>query len=162
MATMTEQEKIDWDNLYQYVRKLLGYDETMALPKFMVVRLKGLTEGKFIANNRTKPMAQYSFNTVYLTFVYCKNEIQRVLQTKSFKNEQHKFNYIMAIVENNINDVVIKLRNAKKSKEVAERQIQKIDIDIPTVLVGNNNGSNTTNTDDNLNSKFNDLTKEMW
>ena len=68
----------------------------------------------------------------------------------------------MAIVENNINDVVIKLRNAKKSKEVAERQIQKIDIDIPTVLVGNNNGSNATNTDDNINSKFNDLTKEMW
>ena len=157
MATMTEQEKIDWDNLYQYVRKLLGYDETMALPKFMVVRLKGLTEGKFIANNRTKPMAQYSFNTVYLTFVYCKNEIQRVLQTKSFKNEQHKFNYIMAIVENNINDVVIKLRNAKK----VEKKIKKTEIIDYEIKVDKNinNDSKSKKTDSKT---FNSLTDNLW
>ena len=157
MATMTEQEKIDWDNLYQYVRKLLGYDETMALPKFMVVRLKGLTEGKFIANNRTKPMAQYSFNTVYLTFVYCKNEIKRVLQTKSFKNEQHKFNYIMAIVENNINDVVIKLRNAKK----VEKKIKKTEIIDYEIKVDKNinNDSKSKKTDSKT---FNSLTDNLW
>ena len=154
---MTEQEKIDWDNLYQYVRKLLGYDETMALPKFMVVRLKGLTEGKFIANNKTKPMAQYSFNTVYLTFVYCKNEIQRVLQTKSFKNEQHKFNYIMAIVENNINDVVIKLRNAKK----VEKKIKKTEIIDYEIKVDKNinNDSKSKKTDSKT---FNSLTDNLW
>ena len=157
MATMTEQEKIDWDNLYQYVRKLLGYDETMALPKFMVVRLKGLTKGKFIANNRTKPMAQYSFNTVYLTFVYCKNEIQRVLQTKSFKNEQNKFNYIMAIVENNINDVVIKLRNAKK----VEKKIEKTEIIDYEIKVDKNinNDSKSKKTDSKT---FNSLTDNLW
>ena len=162
MAKVTDKGKQDFDKLYQYVKKILGYSDDMALPKFMVLRLKGLTEGKFMANKKTKSKASYDYYTIYLTFIYCKDKIQKALQTKKFTNEQNKFNYIMAIVENNINDVVIKLKNAKKSKEVAERQIQKIDIDIHTVLVGNNNGSNATNTDNNLNHKFNDLTKEMW
>ena len=157
---MTEQEKIDWDNLYQYVRKLLGYDETMALPRFMVLRLKGLKEGKFIANKKNKTTAQYDYKTIYLTFIYCKDKIHKALQTKSFTSEQNKFNYIMAIVENNINDVVIKLRNAKKSKQIAEKQVEKIEIDIIPTTQLNQNGK--ISIDENLNSKFNDLTKEMW
>lgn len=160
MATMTEQEKIDWDNLYQYVKKILGYDDTMALPKFVVMRLKGLSEGKYYANKKTRSMAQYDYKTIYLTFVYCKDKVVKALQTKNFKNEQNRFNYIMAIVENNINDVVIKLRNAKKSKQIAEKQVAKIEIDIiPTTQLNQNS---KISIDENLNSKFNDLTKEMW
>ena len=66
----------------------------------------------------------------------------------------------MAIVENNINDVVIKLKNAKKSKEVAQRQIDKVEIDIlPTT---NNSKKETVDTTNTNNLKFTDLTKEMW
>ena len=125
MAKITDKEKQEFEKLYQYVKKLLGYDEGMALPKFMVMRLKGLKDGKFIANNKTKTMANYDYNIIYLTFVYCKDKIQQALQTKRFTNEQNKFNYILAIVNNNINDVVIRLKNAKK----AEEKINKIEIE---------------------------------
>ena len=160
MAKVTDKEKQEFDKLYQYVKKILGYSDDMALPKFMVLRLKGLTEGKFMANKKTTSKASYDYYTIYLTFIYCKDKIQKALQTKKFANEQNKFNYIMAIVENNINDVVIRLKNAKKSKQVAEKQVEKIEIDIPTHMV--NEETKVDTVDVNLNSKFNDLTKEMW
>ena len=160
MGKITDKEKQDFDKLYQYVKKILGYSDDMALPKFMVLRLKGLTEGKFMANKKTTSKASYDYYTIYLTFIYCKDKIQKALQTKSFTNEQNKFNYIMAIVENNINDVVIKLKNAKKSKQIAEKQVEKIEIDITPTIQPNQNGK--ISIDENLNSKFNDLTKGMW
>ena len=160
MATMTDIEKQDFETLYKYVKKILGYDDDMALSKFMVLRLKGLSEGKFHANKKIKSTANYDYKTIYLTFVYCKMDIQKALQTKTFQNEQNKFNYIMAIVENNINDVVIKLKNAKKSKEVAQRQIDKVEIDILSTT--NNSKKETVNTTNENNLKFTDLTKEMW
>lgn len=156
MATMTEQEKIDWDNLYQYVKKILDYDDTMVLPKFVVMRLKGLSEGKYYANKKTKSMAQYDYKTIYLTFVYCKDKIQKALQTKSFTSEQNKFNYIMAIVENNINDVVIKLRNAKK----AEEKIEKTEIVDYEIKVDKNNPKSKPNRTDS--KTFNFLTDDLW
>lgn len=160
MATMTDKEKKDFETLYQYVKKILGYGDDMALSKFMVLRLKGLSEGKFHANKKVKATASYDYNTIYLTFVYCKADIQRALQTKTFQSEQNKFNYIMAIVENNINDVVMRLKNAKKSKEVAKKQIDKIEINtLPTTNHSNKPSNDATN---KKNIKFTDLTKEMW
>lgn len=47
---MSEKELQDWNELYQYVKSILGYDENQALSKNMVLRLKGLTTGKFIEN----------------------------------------------------------------------------------------------------------------
>ena len=160
MAKITDKEKQEFDKLYQYVKKLLGYDETMALPKFMVMRLKGLKDGKFIANNKTTTMANYDYNTILLTFMFCKDKIQQALQGKKFTSEQNKFNYILAIVNNNINDVVIRMKNAKKSKQIAEKQVEKIEIDITPTTRPNQNDK--ISIDENLNSKFNDLTKGMW
>lgn len=161
MSKMTQQEKADFDTLYQYVKiKILGYSEDMALPKFMIMRLKGLSDGKFYANNKTKSTAKYDYRTIYLTFIYCKDKIHKALQTKKFTNEQNKFNYIMAIVENNINDVVIKLNNANKSKQVAQKQIEKIQIDIPTHTTTE---QTTVKTDsEQPKTKFNNLTEGMW
>lgn len=161
MSKMTEQDKTEFDKLYQYVKtKVLGYTGDMALPKFMVMRLKGLSDGKFYANNKTNSTAKYDYNTIYLTFVFCKDKIQNALQTKKFTNEQNKFNYIMAIVENNINDVVIRIKKTDKSKQIAQKQIEKIQIDIPTHQIL----EQPTNTANNIkpNSKFNNLTEGMW
>lgn len=157
---MTNNEKQEFDKLYEYVKKILGYGEDMALPKFMVMRLKGLSEGKFYCNNKVKKTAQYSYQTILLTFMYSKDKINKALQTKSFDNEQSKFNYIMAIIQNNINDVVIRLKNAKKSETVAKKQIDKIEIDITPNIQSKQNGK--ISVDENANSKFNNLTKGMW
>ena len=157
MAKITDKEKQDFDKLYHYVKKILGYNEDMVLPKFMVMRLKGLQTGKFYANNKTKTMANYDYNTIYLTFVYSKDKIQQALQTKKFDNEQNKFNYIMAIVQNNINEVVIRLKNAKK----AEQKIQTAEIpDYDIKVDKNKEHSNQPNK--SKDTTFNSLTNNLW
>lgn len=157
MAKMTEKDKQDWDTLYAYVKKILNYDETMALPKFVVMRLKGLSEGKYYANKKTKTMAQYDYHTIYLTFVFCKDKIQQALQTKNFANEQAKFNYVFAIVNNNINDVVLRLKKAKK----VEKKIENSEIVDYEIKVNKNTNSNTKSKKTDFNT-FASLTNDLW
>ena len=125
---LTEKEKQDWDLLYAYVKSnIMGYDQNQALPSAMVLRLKGLLSGKFIENNNVEDKANYSYETILNTFKFCSPTIQNALRTKSFQNEQHKFLYITKIVEQNINDVYIRMRNIEKAKEEAKN----ITIEIP-------------------------------
>lgn len=117
---MTEQELADWDELYEYVRtKVMGYDKNQSLEPYIVLRLKGLVDGKTIANNKHKNKAHYSYKLILLTFKYCNSSIQRAVGRIVFKDTCGKFNYIMRIVENNINTVYMRMKNAEKAKEEA-------------------------------------------
>lgn len=168
MSKESKNNVKDFDKLYQYVKKeIMGYNSDMALPKFMVMRLKGLSEGKFYANNKIKSKAHYDYQTIYLTFMFCKDKIYKALQTKKFTSEQNKFNYIMAIIENNINDVVIRIQKLKQSKDKSQKYIQNINIDLPNNSCVDNkkdsvNKKNISSSHNQLNNKFNNLTKEMW
>ena len=117
---MTEKQKQDWENLYYYVKNLLGYDENQALSSTMVLRLKGLSTNKFIENNNIQDGANYSYEVILNTFKFCKLDIDKALRTNRFQNEQHKFLYITKIVENNINNVYMKMKNSQKAKEEAK------------------------------------------
>ena len=117
---LTEKEIMDWDALYQHVKNIMGYDANQSLSTQMVLRLKGLLVNKFIENNNIADGANYSYETILNTFKFCSPEIQRALRTNNFKNEQHKFNYILKIVEGNINDVYVRMKNLKKAKEEAK------------------------------------------
>lgn len=118
---MTEEEKVAWENLYNYVKsKIMGYDENQALSSTMVLRLKGLLTNKFIENNNITSTANYSYETILNTFKFCSPDIQKALRTNRFVDEQHKFNYILKIVEKNINTVYMKMKNAQKAKEEAK------------------------------------------
>ena len=118
---MTEQEKLDWDELYTYVRKnIMGYDDNQALSSSMVLRLKGLLVNKFMENNNIKDTANYSFKTILNTFKFCSHDIHNALRTNIFKDEMHKFNFVLKIVERNINNVYIRMKNAEKAKEEAK------------------------------------------
>ena len=117
---MTEKEKQDWEALYFYVKNLLGYDENQSLSSTMVLRLKGLLTNKFMENNNIESTANYSYEVILNTFRYCSPDIQRALRTNNFKDESHKFNYILKIVEKNINTVYMKMKNAEKAKEEAK------------------------------------------
>ena len=126
---MSEEEKIAWDALYTYVRKnIMGYDDNQALSSTMVLRLKGLSTNKFIENNNIQDGANYSYEVVLNTFKFCSPEISKALRTCNFQNEQHKFLYITKIVENNINNVYIRMKNIEKAKEEAKNTT----IDAPT------------------------------
>lgn len=118
---MTDEEKIAWDNLYTYVRKnIMGYDDNQALSSAMVLRLKGLLTNKFMENNNIKNTANYSYETILNTFKYSSFDIQKALRSNNFKDEKHKFNYILKIVEQNINTVYVKMKNVEKAKEEAK------------------------------------------
>ena len=117
---MNEKDKQDWENLYYYVKNLLGYDENQALSSTMVLRLKGLLTNKFIENNNISSTANYSYETILNTFKFCSPEISKALRTNRFADEQHKFNYILKIVEKSINTVYMKMKNLEKAKEEAK------------------------------------------
>ena len=126
---MTEEEKIAWDELYTYVRKnIMNYDDNQALSNAMVLRLKGLLTNKFMENNNIKSTANYSYETILNTFKYSSLDIQRALRTNNWADEMHKFNYVLKIVEKNINTVYVKMKNVQKAKEEAKN----IAIEAPT------------------------------
>jgi len=121
MAKMTEKEKKDWDELYQYIKlDIFEYDKSQKLPSYMVLRLKGLKEGKFMANKKTTSMADYEYQHILYTFKINKMKIKQIVRSQDFKNEQHKFNTIMIIIEKEINDVVNRLKQVVKSEEKVE------------------------------------------
>lgn len=125
---MSAEEKIAWENLYNYVKiNVMGYDENQALSSAMVLRLKGLLSGKFIENKNIASTANYSYEVILNAFKYCKPDIDRALRTNNFHDEQHKFNYLLKIVEKSINTVYVRMRNVQKAKEEAKN----IMVDVP-------------------------------
>lgn len=150
MAKMTIEEKKQWDDLYWYVKKeIMLYDENQSLPNNIVLRLKGLTQGKLLANNNTENKAKYTYEIVLYAFKISKPAIFNALYGKTFNNEISKFIYIAAIVENNINDVYLRISNAKKSQEKTEV------INIDTVC--HEGAEYTRKTNDQVNKKLEGL-----
>lgn len=118
---MTEIEKQQWNDLYQYVKKeILLYDESQSIPSSLVLRLKGLAKGKYIENKNIEDRAKYSYEVVLYTFQICKPKIINAILGKDFNSEQGKFSYICKIVENSLNDVYMRLKQAKKTEEKTE------------------------------------------
>lgn len=121
---MTEEEKVAWENLYYYVKSnIMGYDENQALSSTMVLRLKGLLTNKFIENGNIESTANYSYETILNTFKFCSVDIQKALRTNNFKDEMHRFNFVLKIVEGNINTVYMKMKNLQKAKEEAKNTL---------------------------------------
>ena len=146
---MTEKEKQDWESLYFYVKNLLGYDENQALSSTMVLRLKGLLTNKFMENGNIKDGANYSYEVILNTFKFCKLDIEKALRTGNFKDEMHRFNYVLKIVEKNINTVYMKMKGAKKAKE----EIETVDV---------SHTANYVNTFKSKEQKKNNKLEELW
>lgn len=148
---MSQEDKFYWEQLYTYVRKnVMGYDDNQSLSKNMVLRLKGLLTNKFMANNNIEDTSNYSYETILLTFKYCISDIQRGLRKNIFNDENHKFAYILKIVESNINTVYMRMKNAKKTKEEIECH------DITDAVNYVNNFKSKDNSKHNS-TKYNDL-----
>ena len=114
---MNEEEN-KFKELCEYVKKeIMGYDENQKLSKHMCLRLRGMKDGKFIANKTTPSMAHYSYDIILLTFKYIKHHgLDNILSTKKFNSEEHKFNYIMVIISNNINTVYNKVKKIREEQ----------------------------------------------
>lgn len=121
---MTEKEQ--FDVLCKYVKEnILKYDDTMKLPKYLILRLRGLRQGKFIANKKQESEASYGYDIILKTFKYISYDIRNYLTKNGdrIKDEQHLINLIMTFVEKDINNVVEKLRQ----KQIEEEKMENID-----------------------------------
>ncbi len=147
---MTVIEKEQWSKLYQYVKKeILMYDENQSIPSNLVLRLKGLATGKLIENKSIKNNANYTYEVILYTFQICKPSIISALKGKTFQNEMHKFNFICKIVEQNINDVYMRLNNSRESAEKTKN--------VNTEVFEYRGGKYTKKTTENTNAKLEDL-----
>lgn len=144
---MTAKDKAEWEELYFYVKNIMNYDENQSLSRDMVLRLKGLSNNKFMANNHTESTANYSYGTILNTFKFCSTDIRNALKSSNFNNEMHKFNLILKIVERNINNVYTRMKNVEKAKEEAKNT---------TVEVFNHEGA-TYKPKEKKKDKFSDL-----
>ena len=124
MAKMSAEEVRQWNELYSYVKGLMGYDDKTSLSRTEVLKLKGLTRGQFIANNNQQELAEYSFYEILVTFKVCKVDIIRGFRSNSFKSNGHKFNYMIKIVEGNLSTV----RERLKSRQQAEQKLESIEV----------------------------------
>lgn len=119
---MTYEDNQKWNELYEYVKNnIFNYNDSIKLSDSSIMRLKGLTSGKYFAGKKSKNNAKYSYEVVLNTFKFCYTDIQRALKNNNFKDEQHKMNYIAKIIENNINDVYIKMKKIEQQKQSVKR-----------------------------------------
>lgn len=140
LKKLREIEKVQWDILYEYVKlDILGYPESMNLPHYIINRLHALRDGKFITR-KVEYSSVYTYDIILMTFKASKIAILSALNTKEFKNENNKFNYIMAIIENNINDVALRVKNKEKhDSETQNIEVQEIeDESVSYVVKGKN------------------------
>lgn len=120
MRQKAEPKDKEWKELCDYVKKeILQYDDNMKFPKYLALRLQGLKRGQHIANNNIDLQAQYDDYTILCAFKLCKQRIVDYLHdnTANIKDERHKINLIMKIVEQEINDVYLRLKNVKRTQE---------------------------------------------
>lgn len=118
--TKSESGNKEWIELCEYVKKeILKYDDNMKFPTYLALKLQGLKKGQHIANNNIKTEACYDDYTLLCTFKICKNRILDYLEKNEIKikDEKHRINLIIKIVEPEINDVYIRLKQAKKREE---------------------------------------------
>ena len=147
---MTSIEKEQWDKLYQYVKKeILLYDDSQSIPSNLILRLKGLTKGKYMENRNTEDKADYSYEIILYTFQICKPSIMNALASRTFDSESYKFNCICKIVENNINDVYLRVMKAKKTEE----DIESMD----TSILSHDGGKYQKKTEELKNKRLNEL-----
>ena len=150
-----DKENKEWDDLYQYVKKeILGYEECQNLSPFQIRILKQLRNGEYVVRNKQMVNKGYSYKVILFTFKFKKRDILAAIQGKTFNDEKHKFNYIMVIVNNSINDIYKRyLRTLKDKKDTVDDDIN-ISIDNKKKVFKSNMKNKTDN-------KLVDLLKDL-
>lgn len=118
-----KKDNTEWNELCEYVKKyILRYDDNMKFPTYLALKLQGLKKGQNVANNNAKVNACYDDYTILCTFKLCKKKIVDYIdknETK-IKDEKHRINLIMKIIEPEINDVYLRIQHKKQSEEKFE------------------------------------------
>lgn len=158
---MSKEDQAKFDEIYDYLRyDILGYERSedviQSLPKHAVMRLKGLTCGKYMENSYIADKAKYKLDVVLNTFKFCKPEIMRALRSVSFTDEKHKINCVCRIVEDNLNTVYLRM----KRNENVKKKTESMDMEIACntdLSYANTNKKEKQNVGGSYKNKYNDL-----
>lgn len=113
-------EEMDWRKCYDKFRELLGYDTSVSLSNHAVMRIKGLRVGKYKPNgtNTTSLKGGYEYDVIHKTILFCSANIRHAIANMTFKDENHKVDYCMKIITNNIDFI--------NSKNETKKRVEKI------------------------------------
>jgi hypothetical protein len=128
------QEEVEYDawcELYEFVKiEILKYDNSQTLPKYLVERLKDLRNGTIFVMGKgrvPKNKQGYCYEVIHETFKKCYRDIQFWFDNKTFQNERQKINYMMAIIDSNINDVYAKWKKEQEQTAIEENKENLLD-----------------------------------
>lgn len=117
-------ETDDWAEVYEYFKhQILNLDEGKNLSPHAVNRLQGLRVGQYMrsATNTRALKRGYPYKVILNTLRYSKRNIDYAVKHKNFKSEKHKIDYIMVIVQNNINFIQKRMDDLAHQREKVEK-----------------------------------------
>ncbi|NFV47171.1 hypothetical protein FDJ70_05705 [Clostridium botulinum] len=120
-----KENEVKWFNeLYEHIKGVLTYTKEQQLPRYLITRLQDLRNGTVMQRGVGRVIKQkegYKYDVILNTFLTYGDDIRWFLNNKIFKNEHQKINYMMAIVENNINDIYIGMQQKQVVEDVEKR-----------------------------------------
>lgn len=109
----------DWRKLLGYIKKnIMKLPESCAIPRTMVLKIDGLSKGEYISNSKIEPVATYQYEDILSAFKIAE---QKMRNKTNFKSSEHRLNYAIKIVENNINEIVKeRIRKSENERKIEE------------------------------------------
>lgn len=128
---LTPEENIERVAMTDYVVELLEYKAMgIKAPDILFKRIEGLRHGVYIPKGQKTGIC-YPYPIIKYTFMAMAGAIKQALRTVEFKDDYHRINYILVIIEKNVNDIYMSVEKNKKAKQKTEEKVIHIDEDVP-------------------------------
>lgn len=129
-ADARKLENKEWEEVYDYFAyEILNMRSTqMRENKAIVYRLAALRIGKKRLNKGDIVMgveAGYSYKTILYTMKFVKTQITEEFASRKFHDMNHKINYAMLIIWNNIDFINGRVKSMERQKELTEIETKK-------------------------------------
>lgn len=175
---MKKKNKEELDGLSKYIESdfMFPNDKNIKLTKNMIRRLQSIRAGKIIGVHDKVPYDTRkgnSYKLIFVTFKYNKSLILKAIRGKNFKTEEQKFNYMCAIIENKLPDVIAIIKKKKKEKQMLENMEGTGNNDFDNIekfahksklsdIIKKNDETRHDNDNNKPNDKLVDKFKDMW
>lgn len=118
-----KKHEVAWfNNTYEQIKELLEYTSEQKLPNSLITRIQDLRNGTITKRGEgrvVKSKDGYKYEMIFDCLLSNGDNIRWAMSNKSFKNETSKINYLMAIVESNINDSYELFNSRERNKTCA-------------------------------------------
>lgn len=98
-----------WFNeVYEHLKALLGYTEEQRLPRSLITRIQDLRNGTILKRGEgrvVKSKEGYRYEIILDCLLTNGDNIRWAMKNNTFHKEINRINYLMAIIEGNINDI---------------------------------------------------------